>query len=89
MDDKTITGAPVRPLCLELDEAKRDILAAVNQATTLRGIPCFLLEDILRDILAQVSAHANAEREKAREIFNKQLAEYAEYEKNTAKEETQ
>lgn len=88
MADKTTTGAPTRPLCLELDEAKRDIIAAVNQATA-RGIPCFLLEPILHEIFGQVSAHANNERQTAKELYNKQLAEYqAETEKNTAKEET-
>jgi hypothetical protein len=81
MDDKTTMGAPTRPLCLELEEVARDIVAVVNQATTLRGIPCYMLESILRDILVQVSAHANIEREKAREIYNKQLAEYASNEK--------
>jgi hypothetical protein len=85
MADKTTPGAPTLPLCLDLDEAKRDIVAAVNKATA-RGIPCFLLEPILHEIFGQVSAHANNERQKAKELYNKQLAEYAAKEKNTAKD---
>ena len=76
--EKTIAAAktaPTRPLCLELDDVKRDIVNVINAATK-SGVPFFLLESIVNDCANQVSANARAERESAKAAYNKQLEEY-------------
>jgi hypothetical protein len=63
-----------KPLVLELDETKRDVVAVVDAATQIRKIPCYLLEMILGDVLSQVQTVARAEREFALASFKEQLA---------------
>lgn len=75
-----------KPLSLELDETKRDLVAVVDAATQIRKIPCYLLEMILGDVLSQVQTVARAEREFARASFEKQIAEDAAKEKNPSEE---
>ncbi len=79
---KAVKSAPERPLCLELAEAKADIINAINAATK-RQIPFFLLEDIVKDAARQVSEQAKAERVKAQRIYETQLAEYQAQENET------
>ena len=55
-----------RPLILEIEEAKTEIITAVNKALTERGIPCYILSPIIRDIFNQVEAGAKNELEAAK-----------------------
>lgn len=50
-----------RPLILELNEAKVDIARMVNRALRDRGIPCYLMEPIISEVLAQVREGARNE----------------------------
>ena len=64
-----------KPLVIEIDETKRDLVSVIDAATQIRKIPCYLLEMVLSDVLSQVQEVARREREFARQSFEKQLAE--------------
>lgn len=67
---------PVRPLVLELDDAREEIFAAINRATSERHIPFYLLENIVYDAARQVSEHAKSERDRIKNAYEIQLAEF-------------
>ena len=71
MNDKT---TPVRPLVLELDDAREEIFGTVNRLATERHIPFYLLEGMMNDAARQVSALAKTEREKAKQMYDEQIA---------------
>lgn len=71
MNEKT---KPVRPLILELDDAREEIFGTVNRLATERHIPFYLLEGMLNDAARQVSALAKTEREKAKQMYDEQIA---------------
>ena len=50
-----------KPLCLRLEDAKAEIAAVINRHKTEHGLPCFLLEMILKDFYMQVAEGKNAE----------------------------
>lgn len=54
-----------RPLILELDDAKKEFATFVN-GLQQRGLPCYLIEMILSDGLAQIRSIANLELEAAK-----------------------
>lgn len=64
-----------KPLVIEIDETKRDLVSVIDAATQIRKIPCYLLEMILSDVLSQVQEVARREREFALASFKEQLAE--------------
>lgn len=70
---------PVRPLILEMDDARSEIFDVINRMASERHIPFYLLEGIVNDAARQVMDLAKAEREKAKCAYDKQLAEMAEY----------
>lgn len=72
MNEKT---KPVRPLILELDDAREEIFGTVNRLATERHIPFYLLESMMNDAARQVSTLAKTEREKAKQMYDGQLAE--------------
>ncbi len=75
MKEKTVTEKPARPLCLELEDARAEIFAAVNMASKRHNIPFYLLESIVQEAARQVSALAKTERENAAIEYEKKLAE--------------
>lgn len=83
MSDKTknpVTVEPVKPkkpLCIELEEAKAELVNLANDFHKGRNIPFFMLESIFADVFRQVATNAAAERTVAKNNFNKQLEEYA------------
>lgn len=64
-----------KPLVIEIDETKRDLVSVIDAATQIRKIPCYLLEMVLSDVLSQVQEVARREREFALASFKEQLAE--------------
>lgn len=48
-----------KPLCLRIEDAKSEIAAVINRHRTECGLPCFILEPILKDFHTQV-AHGKA-----------------------------
>lgn len=55
-----------RPIILEMDETKLELIQVINTAMQLRGIPCYFLDMILAEICAQVKEGAKNELEIAR-----------------------
>lgn len=43
-----------RPLCLEIEDARKELTDAVEQISAKHGLPCYLLELILSDVLTRV-----------------------------------
>lgn len=76
MENKKKKEAPARPLCMELVEAKADIMNAINAVVINRKIPFYLLESIVADAARQVAERARAERERAQQMYEQQLEEF-------------
>lgn len=52
-----------KPLCLRIEDAKSEIAAVINRHRTEGGLPCFILEPILKDFYTQVANGKAAEIE--------------------------
>lgn len=63
-ESKANTPAP-RPLILEIEDAKTSIVSSVNSALK-RGLPCYIVADILDGVLSQMREGARRELEIAR-----------------------
>ena len=50
-----------RPLILEIDETKQDLIQVINNAIQVRQLPFYILDMILSDVHRQVSDAAKAE----------------------------
>ena len=59
------TASAPRPLILEIEDAKTGIVSSVNSALK-RGLPCYIVADILDGILSQMREGARRELEIAR-----------------------
>ncbi len=70
-----------RPLCLELNDAKREIFESITTIANKRNIPCFLLQNILFEALTQIKNGATNELEQANAFYNVQLAKNSNEEK--------
>lgn len=70
------TPAPVRPLCLRLEDAKAEIFSIVNLTAKKHDIPFFLIEPIITEAARQVRECAAKEREAAASTYERQIAEY-------------
>lgn len=55
----------MRPIILTIEEVKTELIDKVNSAIN-QGVPCYFLEPILTDILAQVKNGAKMELEQAK-----------------------
>ena len=73
MKEKT---PPVRPLCLELEDAKAEIFSVITMTAKKHNIPFYLLESIVAEAAQQVSVFAKKERETAEKSYSQQLAEF-------------
>jgi len=69
--------AAPRPLILEIDDAKAEIAQSVNNALK-RGLPCYIVADILENILGQVRGGARNELAAAKEQEEKSKEEVEE-----------
>lgn len=58
-----------KPLCLKLDEASREFIAAVEQISNKHGLPCYLLEPIVADVLMKVRSGKRDELERAKQAY--------------------
>ena len=50
-----------KPLILEMDEAKKEIIQVINNAIQVRKLPCYLLDTILSEISLQIKEGAEQE----------------------------
>lgn len=53
--------AITRPLILEINDAKAEIVQIVNSALQKRGLPCYMVADILENVLGQIREGARKE----------------------------
>lgn len=71
MTEKGKEKAPAPyPLILEIEEAKTSIVSSVNSALK-RGLPCYIVADILDGVLSQMREGARRELEIARSQVTK------------------
>ena len=66
---------PARPFCLEYEDARNEVFAAINTAIQNHSVPMFLMEGILREALHQVKSGAQAERAQALQEYVRAKAE--------------
>ena len=59
-----------KPLIIRLNETKTELISVINNAVQQSGIPCYLLEPILSELLTQVRDGARNELQMAREQMN-------------------
>lgn len=64
----------MRPIILTIEETKTELINKVNSAID-QGVPCYFLEPILTDILAQVKNGAKRELEQAKVMELEQAKE--------------
>jgi hypothetical protein len=62
-----------KPMCMELEEAKAQIVGVVNDCAS--RVPFYLLESIVAGIAQQVASLADREREAAKKRYEKQCKE--------------
>lgn len=55
-----------RPLILEIDEAKAEIIQVINNAIQEHGLPCYIVNMVLSEICTQVKEGAKNELVMAR-----------------------
>lgn len=57
MEEKEIK----KPLILEIDEAKKEIIQVINNAIQVHKLPCYVIDMILSEIGAQIKDGAKNE----------------------------
>lgn len=77
---------PKKPFAMEYDEAEREIINAVNSAHSEHGVPFIFIEKTLTILLYQVKENARAEKEMARQSYEKQMEEYIKVESEDGKD---
>lgn len=60
-----------KPVIIEMEEVKNEFVQTVNNALQNRGIPCYFLELIIKDIVRELQTGAKNELEMAKEQTKK------------------
>ena len=67
-----------KPIILEIEEAKIELVQAINNIIIKHNIPCYFIEPVLEELHSQVKAAVQVELEQARALVtenNKQEKE--------------
>ena len=64
-----------KPLCLEIDEAQKELNVAVEQISKAHGLPCYILELLVSDVLTRLQNGKRIEIENAKRSYEQKLAE--------------
>ena len=72
-----MSNKPTRPLALEIEDAKKELNASVEQISAKYGLPCYLLELLVSDVLAKLQNGKHVELEKAQRSYEQKLAEWS------------
>ena len=56
-----------KPIILEMDEAKTELIQCVNDIMQRHGLNCYLMEPMFAELYAEVKAEAQRELTQARE----------------------
>ena len=68
-----------KPLVLEMDEAKQELVQCVNGILQSHGLSCYLIEPMFAELYAQIKASAQNELAQARaQIAEQQKIEQTE-----------
>lgn len=73
-----MSNKPTKPLCLVLDEAEKELNATVERIAATHGLPCYLLESIVYDVLVKLQNGKRVEIENAKRSYEEKLAEVSE-----------
>ncbi len=77
MDNKK----PKRPFQLEYEDANKEIVNAIINASQIHGVPFYLIVGIVENALHQCKENANKELAITMKKYDKEMAEYIEAEK--------
>lgn len=55
-----------KPLCLELEEAENELNKAIEDISSKHGLPCYLLEYLVSDLLVRLQNGKRREIEEAK-----------------------
>mgnify|MGYP003305117916 CR=1 FL=1 len=55
-----------KPIILEIEEAKQELIQCVNDMMAKHRLPCYLMEPMFADVYGQIKASARNELEQAR-----------------------
>lgn len=55
-----------RPIILEMDDAKQELVQCVNNIMQVHRLPCYIIEPMFAELYAQIKAGARNELEQAR-----------------------
>ena len=64
-----------KPLILEIDEAKTEIINVINNAIQVHKLPCYIVEMILTELRSQIKEGSRSELEMAKEQMKQGVAE--------------
>lgn len=68
---------PTRPFALEIEDAKKELNAFVTQLSAKYGLPCYLLELLVSDVLAKLQNGKHVELENAQRSYEQKLEEWS------------
>ena len=63
-----------KPFILEMEETKMELIKVINNAIQERKIPCYIVDTLLAEIVAQVKEGAKNELAAARQQVEEQLS---------------
>ena len=61
-----------KPLCLEMEEAEKELNRFVEQLSKSHGLPCYLLEPVVSKVLARLENGKRLELEEAKKAYEKE-----------------
>lgn len=68
---------PTRPLALEIEDAKKDLNAFIEQLSVKYGLPCYLLELLVSDVLSKLQNGKQKELEIAQQSYEQKLKDWS------------
>jgi hypothetical protein len=63
-----------KPIILEIEEAKEELIKCINDILSKHGLNCYLIEPTFSDLYAQVKASAQNELAQAKALMEQQRA---------------
>lgn len=73
-----MSNKPKKPLALEVADASKELVAAIEQIAAKHGLPCYIMEPLVANVLSRLENGRRVETENARRSYEQQLAEWSE-----------
>lgn len=67
---------PTRPLALEINDAMGELTASVEQIAAVHGLPCYIMELLVADVLTRLQNGKRTEVANAEASYKAKLEEY-------------